>query len=373
MPEHRSPLSTPADGHSTRAGGESVGPGRLPGGLRRAAARYGLAAAAIVGVLALKLALVPWVEQDTPFLLFFAAVLLAGWYGGLGPGLFATALAAAGSAFFFMPPYQDFRVHDPAQRVRLALFVGEGVFISALAAILQAARRRADAATAESLRLKHRLLEASERARRDVGHDLHEGLGQQLAGAAMRLGRLARRLDASGDPAADDARAVEDLLHRSVAWTRDLAAGLSPVGCHHDGLHAALQELAGRTEAEFGVRCTFHGEPAADGVGEGDALHLYQIAEAAAGNAARAKHPTEIRLALSSTPQTLILTVEDDGTDTTRPSGAPGPLDDDEAFQAMNHRAQLIGARLDVQRLAHRGTAVTCFYPRCPASTGQTS
>jgi signal transduction histidine kinase len=327
------------------------------------AARYGVAAAAVAAALAIKLALVPWVEHDTPFLLFFAAVLVAGWYGGLGPGLCATSLAALGSAYFFMAPYHDVRVHDAPQRVRLALFAAEGVFISALTAFLQSARRRADAAVAETMRLERRILEASEQARRDVGHDLHDGLGQQLAGAALRLNRLARRLGAAGHPDAPDARAVEELLRRSVAWTRDLAAGLSPVGLRHDGLPAALEELAGRTQSTFDVRCTFHGEPSADGVDAEDALHLYLIAQEAAGSAARLRSPTLIRLALSATPDTIILTVEDDGDTAARRDGVRAD-DHGVVLDTLCHRARIIGARLEAQRLAPRGTAVTCFYPR---------
>src|SRR4051812_8857125 len=111
---------------------EAVAPGRPA--LPTAVSAYGLAALAVGAALGLKLALVPWVESDTPFLLFFAAVLVAAWFGGLGPGLFATALAACASAYFFMAPYRDIRVADPVQRVRLALFPAENAFISPLAA-----------------------------------------------------------------------------------------------------------------------------------------------------------------------------------------------------------------------------------------------
>jgi signal transduction histidine kinase len=333
--------------------------GDLPSaGAPAALAAYGLATAAVITVLAVKLALVPWVEHDTPFLLFFAAVLVAAWYGGLGPGLFATALSAAASAYFFMAPYRDIRVAESVQRVRLAMFTAEGVFISALAAFLQHARRCADAAAAESRRLERQILRASEEARRLVGHDLHDGLGQHLAGAAMRARVLVRRLDAGGSPDAADARVVEELLSRSVAWTRDLAAGLSPTGCHADGLPAALSELAAQTERTYGVRCRFHAEPNTGGLGEEAAPHLYSIAQEAVGNAARHARPSLIRVALSRAPGVVILTVEDDGT------GIAAPRQGGSGMHTMRYRAQLIGARLEVRRLAPRGTAVTCFCPR---------
>jgi signal transduction histidine kinase len=331
-------------------------PSRVPAAWASHALRYGLAAGAVALALLLKLALVPWVEQDTPFLLFFATVLAASLFGGLGPGLFATALSAAASAFFFMRPYQDIRVEDPVQRLRLAMFVAEGSLISVLSAVLLAARARAAAAAEKARRLEREILATSEGTRREVGHELHDGLGQHLAGAAFRARRLARQLVGRDAPEAADAQSLEALLARSVAWTRDLAAGLSPVGLRDDGLAAALQELAGSAERTFGVRCCVHTEAAGTCVGAGDALHLYHVAEQAVSDAATHASAKLIRLSLCAVPDAVVMTIEDDGTGAaSRPAGR---------MNAMEHRARMIGARLDVTPLANRGTAVTCFYPR---------
>jgi PAS domain S-box-containing protein len=74
----------------------------------------------------------PLVQRSQLFL-FFAAVILSAWYGGLGPGLFATGLAAAAQAAFFQAPFAD-------DVFRLLLFLVVTVSISALAA----GRRRAE-------------------------------------------------------------------------------------------------------------------------------------------------------------------------------------------------------------------------------------
>jgi signal transduction histidine kinase len=324
----------------------------------RAAAAYGLAALAVAAVLGVKLALIPWVEHDTPFLLFFAAVLVAGWFGGLGPGLLATALSAFASAYFFMHPFLDIHVEHPVQRVRLLLFLAEAVFISGLASFLRRARSSAAAAAEEARDLEHRLLLASEQARRDVGHDLHDGLGQYLSGAAFRARLLVRRLESRGVAEAEDAKVVEELLSHSVAWARNLAAGLSPAGLRNDGLAAALGELAALTGRTFNVECTFHGEPSADGIVGDAALHLYHIAQESVGNAARHGKPTQIRIALSAAADRIVLTVEDDGT------GIAERRDGGNGLHTMAYRARLLGGRLDVTRLLPRGTAVTCFVPR---------
>src|SRR3954451_271153 len=61
---------------------------------------YSVAAAAVAAGLALQLALASTLGPDWPFLGLWPAVLFAAWYGGRGPGLFATALSALAAAYF---------------------------------------------------------------------------------------------------------------------------------------------------------------------------------------------------------------------------------------------------------------------------------
>ncbi len=47
-------------------------------------ARYGVAVLAVGLALGLKLLLDPFIEEESPFLLFFGAVMAGAWFGGLG-------------------------------------------------------------------------------------------------------------------------------------------------------------------------------------------------------------------------------------------------------------------------------------------------
>jgi K+-sensing histidine kinase KdpD len=74
---------------------------------------YVVAVLAVGLALLVKLLLNPLIEEESPFLLFFGAVMVGAWFGGLGPGLFATALAALTAGYFFLsptypPPVGDF-------------------------------------------------------------------------------------------------------------------------------------------------------------------------------------------------------------------------------------------------------------------------
>jgi PAS domain S-box-containing protein len=71
--------------------------------------RYTLAAAAVGIVLAIRLVLAGTIGGDTPFFLFLAAVLVAAWYGGLGPGVLASIVATCLVAYFFVPAHSPLR------------------------------------------------------------------------------------------------------------------------------------------------------------------------------------------------------------------------------------------------------------------------
>jgi K+-sensing histidine kinase KdpD len=67
-------------------------------------ARYVVSILTVALTLGIRLALNPLFGGRYPYIVFFLAVMVAAWYGGLGPGLLATALTAFSALFFFQPP-----------------------------------------------------------------------------------------------------------------------------------------------------------------------------------------------------------------------------------------------------------------------------
>jgi K+-sensing histidine kinase KdpD len=109
--------------------------------------RYAIAIAAVLLTLAIKLLLLG-VGSEHPFVLFPAAVALAAWYGGLGPGVLATLLVAIASAFLLLPPVGSGA--ESTDFVALGGLVVESVVVVALTVGLRSALIRADAAHAAS-------------------------------------------------------------------------------------------------------------------------------------------------------------------------------------------------------------------------------
>jgi K+-sensing histidine kinase KdpD len=80
---------------------------------------------------ALTVALAPLVPR-TIFVFAFAAVALAAWSGGVGPGLAAAVLCAIGVDYYLIPPPRTLRPADPTDLVPLAVFVGVAGLIGTL-------------------------------------------------------------------------------------------------------------------------------------------------------------------------------------------------------------------------------------------------
>jgi PAS domain S-box-containing protein len=80
---------------------------------------------------------------QTPFLLFFGAVVVSAWQGGIHSGLVATGLAALISNYFFLEPKYSL-VLGPSNGVRLAVFVSECILISIVCGSLRTTNQRID-------------------------------------------------------------------------------------------------------------------------------------------------------------------------------------------------------------------------------------
>jgi PAS domain S-box-containing protein len=95
--------------------------------------RYGIVVGVAGLALLLRVLLQPVLEQQAVFLLFALSVMVSAAYGGLGPGLFATAGTTAIATFFYLGPGHHLSVSAAEQEMQIALFVMVGVATSWLA------------------------------------------------------------------------------------------------------------------------------------------------------------------------------------------------------------------------------------------------
>lgn len=156
-------------------------------------ARYGVAVAAIAVVTLLKLALTPVIRAESPFLIFFAGVVVSAWLGGRGPGLLAVGLAAAVADFFFMAPYYSFAVDGAGPAVRILVFVVEAALIAVIVSEIHQARLRAEERAVEMQGYQENLREDEGRSRR-LADEVLEGLALSDNGEIIEVNRTFTRM-----------------------------------------------------------------------------------------------------------------------------------------------------------------------------------
>lgn len=213
---------------------------------------------------------------------------------------------------------------------------------------------------AERERLEKAVLEISDRERRTIGHDLHDGLGQHLTGTAITGQILAERLQERAAEETNEARKLVGLIKAGIEQTRQMAKGLLLADIDANGLTSALREFCSNTSEQFRMDCVFVGETRVLQCENGVANHMYRIAQEAVRNAIRHGGAKRIDVSLRIEQEMLTLSVSDDG------SGLPPPETRRPGLglRIMEHRARIIGATFAIETPPEGGTLVVCKLPR---------
>jgi PAS domain S-box-containing protein len=214
----------------------------------------------------------------------------------------------------------------------------------------------------ERNRLEKEILEISAAEQRRIGHDLHDGVCQQLAGIAYRVDILADELEKKGLAESAEAERIGRLMNDAVTQTRGVARGLSPGRLETEGLVSALEELTDNSAALFKISCRFSCEDVPSEMDRGMASHLYHIAQEAVVNAAKHGQGATVFISLRREGDRFALTVRDDGPGFPA-DGAPRA---GMGIRIMRYRARVIGATLDLKSVRGKGTQMTCVFHPAP-------
>ena len=224
---------------------------------------------------------------------------------------------------------------------------------------LKTANARLHAAIAERRRLEDELLEITEKERRRIGLDLHDDLGQQLAGLALMTKGLELKLAKRRARETADAAKVHTLVQQAMNHARDLAHDLATLDLKGDDLPAALDGLARHATEMFDISCQFLAQGHLPSLEANIASQLYKIAQEAVTNAIKHAKAKTVGISLADGSDAIILTVQNDGLPFPNlkvPSTGMG-------LRIMNYRASLIGASLEIKGDGPRGTRVICSVP----------
>jgi len=209
--------------------------------------------------------------------------------------------------------------------------------------------------------LERQIIETSTAEQERIGHEIHDGIGQQLTAITMLAKSLEHRLKQDENrQAAELVRSLIEHLQQTLRDTRALAKGLSPIELGPEGLGDALGLLVEQTQTVSGIRCRFDGGGRVGRIDGAVTAHLYRIAQEAVHNATRHAKPSRIDVSLTSTDHTIVLSIRDDGSGKLPEKSGDSGL----GMAIMRYRARLIGASLTIAPGESGGTLVRCIWHR---------
>lgn len=201
---------------------------------------------------------------------------------------------------------------------------------------------------------RSRLFEHSQRTgaveeRYRLARELHDTLGQGLAGVLMRLEALDALLESVDGPAQKLTRETLELTRENLYEARRAVLDLRAAGLQGRSLAQALQDLAGEEESEADVLVVCRGARVLPLRIE---TALYRIAQEGVRNAVQHAGARQIQVRLTLTSAQAELVIEDDGT-----GFDPAQVPPDRCgLTGIGERAQLLGGEVALQSDPQDGT-----------------
>jgi PAS domain S-box-containing protein len=228
------------------------------------------------------------------------------------------------------------------------------------------ARKRAETERARTEFLS-RLVFAQEDERRRIAREMHDQFGEQLTTLGLRIRALK---DACSDqPKFNDHFAALETVAQQIDRDVDhLVWELRPTALDDLGLRAALEDYVHNWSKRANIVVNLHMSGRLDDRLASDTeTTLYRIAQEALTNVARHSRARNVEVILERRNDSVLLVVEDDGVgfdpDTSGEAGHGFGL------IGMQERAALVGATLEIESSAGKGTTILVRIAAGPRST----
>lgn len=215
---------------------------------------------------------------------------------------------------------------------------------------------------------KEAIIDSQEEAQKKLARDLHDGPTQSVSAIAMRLNIARKMMQVAPDKLADELERIETLARRTTGEIRHMLFTLRPLVLESEGLVAALNAIANKTETTYQQKVRIDAdEKIISRLDQNKQTVLFYLVEEAVNNAR--KHAQAeliwVRLRLSPKDNDLaLMEIIDNGVgfDINKVNGnynQRGSL----GMVNLRERTQLINGLLHIDSVPERGTRVQIYIP----------
>lgn len=204
--------------------------------------------------------------------------------------------------------------------------------------------------------------------RNRLARDLHDSVTQTLFSMSMMAQALPSMIERQPDRAAERAGRLGDLSRGALAEMRMLILELRPAALQEMGLVMALQRHVDGWSSREGIEATLRVDGLQRRLPHGHEEALFRVAQEALTNIAKHAQATCVFVSLYFAPETVALTVRDNGV------GMPAEVDGSGfGLTSMRERVEALGGTFRAAALPDAGTEVGVCVAAPPPSTSITA
>lgn len=211
-------------------------------------------------------------------------------------------------------------------------------------------------------KLEREIVKISDKERRSISQELHDGLCQQLTGARLRFAALEDRFKKAGiEP---EAKSLGLLLDESVNHAYQLSKGLWSMDSGGKVAIINLQDIVSHQAEQSGIQMSLKQTKGCSSCQSESLTQVYYIAREAIFNAIKHSGASWVGIMLQCDQEKgITLNVSDNG------CGINGGTENGQGgmgIRIMMHRSEMIGGTLWIGEADGRGTRVVCTAPCRP-------
>jgi signal transduction histidine kinase len=194
-------------------------------------------------------------------------------------------------------------------------------------------------------------IDAADAERRRIERNLHDGTQQRLVSLAMNLGMTRAAVRDASPEVRQAVMDAHEEAKRALAELRDFIRGLHPAVLHELGLDAALSGIAARSPVPVRLKVDLPERPPAPV----EAVAYFVVSEALT-NVTRHAAATRADVVLRQQPDSLFLSVTDDGRGGADPSRGTG-------LRGLQQRVESVDGTLRIVSPAGGPTSIQVTVP----------
>ena len=213
--------------------------------------------------------------------------------------------------------------------------------------------------------VRMRIIEAQDSERQRLAQEVHDGPAQALTNAIFQVEYIDRMLERDPAAARSEIRYLRDLLRRELGDIRAFITQLRPPLLDEIGLYGAIRDQAGALQAATGVDVDLLLAAPPERLGDTQQTAVLRIVQEALQNVRRHAGAHHVRIStrgVDGADGEWVLEIIDDGR-----GFDPGVVREGAnrsfGLRFMRERAELIGARLELQSNPSAGARVCVTIP----------